>query len=101
MSELQEKADLSSIDQETIRMLEKYRLHENDTGSPYYLMIVLTGRIKMLSSAHVSKHKKDYSAKRTIVRLVAQRRTCQRYMQSKYKYREDYAAFMAELGLRV
>lgn len=100
MSELQRRAILSSIDQEAIRMIEKYRLHDNDTGSPYYLMIILTQRIKSLSMGHSAKHKKDHPVKRTVVRLVAQRRKCQKYMQSNSKYRAGYADFMAELGLR-
>ena len=100
MSELKNEQELSELDAHTLTMLDKYRLHSNDTGSPYYLVIVLTHRIKTLTKDHTSKHKKDHSAKRAVVRMVAQRKTCQKYMQKNRKYRANYSAFIADLGLR-
>lgn len=100
MNELENKQELSELDSHILAMLNKYRLHSNDTGSPYYLVIILTHRIKSLTNNHTSKHKKDHSAKRAVVRMVAQRKTCQKYMQKNRKYSVNYSTFIADLGLR-
>jgi len=81
-------------------LVKKYRLHDKDTASPFFLIIGLTDRIKSLTQNHTKFHKKDHSAKRTVVRLVAARKRFQRYMKSSNKYKDKYQAFMADLGLR-
>ena len=93
-------AQAKNLEQHLTGILHKYRLHDKDTGSPFYLMVSLTFKIKTLADEHLSKHKKDHPAKRTVVRMVAQRKTCQKYMKSHPRYKKVYNEFMSELGLR-
>ena len=48
-------------------IIEKYRLHENDTGSPEVQIAILTERINQLS-AHLKEHKKDHHSRRAFLR---------------------------------
>ncbi len=56
--------------------------HDKDTGSPEFQISLLTEEIALLQS-HLEKHKKDYDAKRSILKKVARRRTLLRYLKDK------------------
>lgn len=87
-----------SIEPEKKReLVESYRLHEKDTGSPDVQIALLTERIINLTE-HFKFHKKDYHSRRGLIHLVNQRRKLQRYLQ-----REDpdrYQKLVDSLGLR-
>ncbi len=61
-------------------LVETYRLHETDTGSPEVQISLLTERINELSE-HLSRHKKDFSARRGLLKLVGRRRRLLDYLR--------------------
>lgn len=77
--------------------LQDYQLHEGDTGSAPYQIALLTQRINHLTQ-HLITHKKDFSSRRGLLTMVAQRRKLLDYVKrgSEDKYRE----VIQGLGLR-
>ena len=65
---------------------EKYRLHENDTGSPEYQIAALTVRIAYMT-AHVKKNPKDYSSTRGLIAMVSARKKLLSYLRNQNKDR--------------
>ena len=62
------------------RIIEKYKTHKSDTGSPEVQIVILTAEIKELTE-HLKEHKKDYSSRRGLIKKVAQRRRLLQYLQ--------------------
>jgi small subunit ribosomal protein S15 len=75
----------------------QYRLHENDTGSADYQVALLTERIKHLTK-HLETHRKDFSSRRGLLRLVARRRNLLDFL--KRDSEERYEKVVKGLGLR-
>ncbi|MEM8874132.1 MAG: 30S ribosomal protein S15 [Planctomycetota bacterium] len=71
--------------------------HEKDTGSPEVQVAIWTTRIKELTE-HLKTHKKDFSSRRGLLKLVAKRNNALKYLQN--KDRERYQALIKKLGLR-
>ena len=67
--------------------IEKFRLHETDTGSPQVQIALLTERINHLAS-HFETHKKDFNSRHGLLRMVGQRRRLLEYLK-----RYDEAAY--------
>lgn len=81
----------------TQEILQKYRRHEADTGSPEVQVALLTERIVNLTE-HFKKHKKDHHSRRGLLQLVSLRRRLLDYLR-----REDaarYRSLIEQLGLR-
>jgi small subunit ribosomal protein S15 len=78
-------------------VIEKYKRHEADTGSPEVQVALLTNRIEYLTE-HFKTHKKDHHSRRGLLKLVGQRRRLLNYLKNKDVHR--YRAIIAELGLR-
>lgn len=62
------------------KVIEKYQLHENDTGSPQVQIALLSERINSLQE-HLSKHKNDFHSKRGLLQLVGHRRRLVKYLE--------------------
>ncbi len=62
------------------RIIEKFKTHKNDTGSPEVQIAILTAEIKELTD-HLKEHKKDFSSRRGLIKKVAQRRRLLHYLQ--------------------
>ena len=77
--------------------LKAYQLHEGDTGSAPYQVALLTARIFHLTD-HLNIHKKDFSSRRGLLKLVAQRRKMLDYLKSENE--ESYTKVVQGLGLR-
>lgn len=69
------------------KIIEKFRTHAKDTGSPQVQIAILTAEIKDLSG-HLTSHKKDHSSRKGLLRKVSERRRLLRYLK-----REDAKAF--------
>ncbi len=82
---------------ETATTNDSYRLHEKDTGSADVQIAALTERIKHLTE-HLSVHKKDFSTRRGLLKLVARRRKLLDYLNSKSP--ERYQSLIKALKLR-
>ena len=78
-------------------IIEKFRVHDNDSGSPEVQIALLTERISNLTE-HLKRHKKDLHSRRGLLKLVGQRRRLLNYLMSRSlaKYRE----IIKKLGIR-
>ena len=79
------------------QIIEEYKTHEGDTGSPEVQVAVLTYRINQLTE-HLKANKKDHHSHRGLLRMVGHRRNLLGYLQSKDIAR--YRALIERLGLR-
>jgi len=78
-------------------IVQKYRNHEKDTGSPEVQIALLTERITVLTD-HFKTHSKDHHSRRGLLKLVSQRRRQLNYL--KRIGLERYKGLIARLGLR-
>ncbi len=78
-------------------LIEKFRKHDSDTGSPEVQVALLTHRITYLTE-HVKVHKKDHHSRRGLLMLVGQRRKLLNYVKNKDVNR--YRTIIKDLGLR-
>ncbi len=78
-------------------IIEKYRLHDQDTGSPEVQIAILTERINGLTE-HLKAHKRDHHSRRGLLKMVGQRRNLLNYLREKDV--ERYRAIVEKLGLR-
>ncbi len=77
--------------------IDKYRLNENDTGSPEVQVALLTERINHLTE-HFKIHKKDHHSRRGLLKMVGRRRRLLGYLKEKDINR--YRNLIQSLGLR-
>ncbi len=68
------------------KIIEKYKTHDSDTGSPQVQIAILTAEVKDLTD-HLLTHKKDFSSRKGLLRKVSERRRLLKYLQ-----REDAKA---------
>lgn len=78
-------------------IMEKYRLHDSDTGSPEVQIAVLTERINSLSE-HLKTHVKDHHSRRGLFKMIGQRRGLLNYLKDKDL--ERYRTLIDRLGIR-
>ena len=78
-------------------IIEKYKLHEGDTGSPEVQIALLTERINHLNE-HLKLFKKDHHSRRGLLKMVGQRRNLLAYLREKDL--ERYRTLIARLGQR-
>lgn len=73
-------------------IIETYKLHDGDTGSPEVQIALLTDRISHLTE-HLKAHKKDHHSRRGLLKMVGQRRGLLNYLMKKdiNRYREIIA----------
>ena len=79
------------------QLIEKYRLHDTDTGSPEVQIAILTERINYLTE-HLKQHKKDHHSRRGLFKMVGQRRGLLNYLRDNDIDR--YRAIVEKLQLR-
>ena len=79
------------------KIIKKFKLHENDTGSPEVQVALMTERINNLTE-HFKVYKKDRHSRRGLLRLIGQRRRLLDYLKS--MSRERYLNLVNKLGLR-
>ncbi|MBO2531736.1 small subunit ribosomal protein S15 [Planifilum fulgidum] len=79
------------------QIIEEFKIHENDTGSPEVQVAILTERINELNE-HLREHKKDHHSRRGLLKMVGQRRNLLNYLKEKDITR--YRKLIERLGLR-
>ena len=79
------------------KVVEDYRLDDNDTGSPEVQVALLTYNINSLQE-HFRAHGKDHHSRRGLIRMINQRRKLLDYLRGKDQQR--YSSLIARLGLR-
>ena len=78
-------------------LIQKYQIHQKDTGSPEAQVAILTARIQQLTE-HFQTHRKDYHSRYGLYRLVGKQRRLLRYLYKKDVTR--YYRLINELGIR-
>ncbi|OPJ57139.1 30S ribosomal protein S15 [Alkalithermobacter paradoxus] len=78
-------------------IINEYKTHEGDTGSPEVQIAMLTARINELNE-HLKTHKKDHHSRRGLLRMVGKRRNLLNYLKGKNLDR--YNSLIQKLGLR-
>ena len=78
-------------------IIDQYRTHQTDTGSPEVQIAILSERIGELTE-HFKTHKKDHASRRGLLMLVSKRRSLLDYLK-KYDS-ERYKTVISRLGIR-
>ena len=78
-------------------IIEQFKRHDGDTGSPEVQIAILSERITYLTE-HFRTHKKDHHSRRGLLKIVGQRRRLLDYLKSKDV--ERYRSIIANLGIR-
>lgn len=78
-------------------VIEKFRQHDSDTGSPEVQIALLSQRIEQLTE-HFKVHKKDHHSRRGLLALVSQRRRLLNYLKDRNI--ERYRKVVGALKLR-
>jgi small subunit ribosomal protein S15 len=78
-------------------LIEQFRVHDGDTGSPEVQIALLTERINGLTE-HFKQHTKDHHSRRGLLMLIGKRRSLLEYLQKKDSGR--YRGIIEKLGIR-
>ena len=78
-------------------VIDDFKLHPSDTGSPEVQIALLSERINYLTE-HFKTHKKDHHSRRGLLKLVGQRRQLLNYLKKTSVDR--YSSVIERLGLR-
>lgn len=78
-------------------LIQQFKVHENDTGSPEVQIAILTNKINYLND-HLRVHKKDHHSRRGLLKMVGHRRNLLNYLRKKDINR--YRQVVEKLGLR-
>jgi small subunit ribosomal protein S15 len=93
-----EEDDRLSLSKENkTKLIEDYRTHDGDTGSPEVQIAILSNRISYLTE-HFKTHKKDHHSRRGLMKLVGRRRRLLDYL--KRSEVERYRDVIQRLGIR-
>lgn len=79
------------------KIKEELKVHEKDTGSPSVQIVQLTEKIKQLTE-HLKGHKKDFSGRRGLLKMVGKRRRLLDYLAKKKP--KDYKKILEKLKLK-
>lgn len=83
--------------QQKSKILEEYRVHDKDTGSPEAQVALFTKEIERLTK-HLKKHQKDNSSKVGLLKMVAKRKRLLDYLKRENPKR--HAALVKKLDLK-
>jgi small subunit ribosomal protein S15 len=78
-------------------LIDEFRMHEGDTGSPEVQIALLSERINGLTE-HFKQHAKDHHSRRGLLMLIGKRRGLLEYLKNRYP--ERYRAVIDKLGIR-
>jgi small subunit ribosomal protein S15 len=78
-------------------LVQEYKTHDADTGSPEVQVAILTNRITYLTE-HFRGHKKDHHSRRGLLTMVGRRRRLLDYLRRHDE--ERYKAIITRLGIR-
>ena len=78
-------------------LIERFRTHDTDTGSPEVQIAILSTRIRELNE-HFNTHKKDHASRRGLLMLVSKRRRLLDYLKTHDADR--YREVIGKLGIR-
>ncbi|MDP2676080.1 MAG: 30S ribosomal protein S15 [bacterium] len=79
------------------RIIDKYKLHESDTGSSEVQIAILSEEIKRLTS-HLKTHSKDNHSRRGLLKMVAKRKSLIDYLS--HTDQKRYTTIIKKVGLK-
>ncbi len=88
---------MALVQQNKKEVIEKFKNHERDTGSPEVQIALLSERIRYLTD-HFKAHKRDHHSRRGLLKMVGQRRRLLNYLKENKVDR--YRTIIDKLGLR-
>jgi small subunit ribosomal protein S15 len=88
---------LSLTREKKSEIIESYRVHQTDTGSPEVQIAILSRRIEYLTE-HFKTHQKDHHSRRGLMQLVGKRRRLLDYLKTNDV--ERYKEVIQRLGIR-
>jgi len=88
---------MAILKEEKVEVIQKFKKHESDTGSPEVQIALLSNRITQLTE-HFKIHVKDHHSRRGLLKMVSQRRRLLDYVRSKDE--ERYRSIISRLGIR-
>jgi len=88
---------LALVKEDKKKVIEKFKTHENDTGSSEVQIAILTKKINRLNE-HLKENKKDHHSRRGLVIMVGKRKRLLGYLKSNDIAK--YKKIIEELGLR-
>jgi small subunit ribosomal protein S15 len=88
---------MAMVQDKKTELVQKFRRHESDTGSPEVQVALLSERITYLTE-HFKTHKKDHHSRRGLLKLVGQRRRLLDYLRTVDQNR--YKSLIDQLGIR-
>jgi len=88
---------LTLVKEDKKKVIEKFKTHENDTGSSEVQIAILTQKINRLNE-HLKANKKDHHSRRGLVIMVGKRKRLLGYLKNNDMGR--YKKIIKELGLR-
>ncbi len=88
---------MTMVKEQKQKIIDTYRKHENDTGSPEVQVAIISERINYLTE-HFKIHKKDHHSRRGLLKMVGQRRKLLDYLIKKDVNR--YRQLIERLGIR-
>ncbi len=80
-----------------VGLVEGFRVHPNDTGSPEVQVAILSERIQYMTQ-HLQVHRKDFSSQRGLLQMVGKRRRLLDYLKRQEVGR--YQEVIKRLGIR-
>ncbi len=88
---------MTLVKEDKQKIIEKFKIHENDTGSAEVQVAILTSKINTLNE-HLKTNKKDHHSRRGLVMMVGKRKRLLKYLKNSeaLKYKE----LIKGLGLR-
>jgi len=88
---------MALVQEKKTELVQKYKRHDKDTGSPEVQVAILSERITYLTE-HFKTHKKDHHSRRGLLKLVGQRRRLLDYLRTVDLNR--YRTLIDQLGIR-
>ncbi|MDP3011738.1 MAG: 30S ribosomal protein S15 [Candidatus Hydromicrobium sp.] len=88
---------MALVKEDKKKVIEKFKTHENDTGSSEVQVAILTKKINMLNE-HLKANKKDHHSRRGLVIMVGKRKRLLGYLKNNDV--NKYKKIIEELGLR-
>jgi small subunit ribosomal protein S15 len=88
---------MAMVQEKKKEIIEQFKTHEKDTGSPEVQIALLSERIRYLTD-HFKAHKRDHHSRRGLLKLVGQRRRLLNYLKGKEVDR--YRMILDRLSLR-
>jgi small subunit ribosomal protein S15 len=94
---LEDEVNVTEYESGKTAIVQQFRTHDTDTGSPEVQVALLTNRIAYLTE-HFKSNAKDHHSRRGLLQMVGRRRRLLEYLRNEDADR--YHKLIERLGLR-